>query len=239
MFEDALVESGNTLKRKNKGWSFVAFLLNAAALLALVIWPLLHPEALPRQMMATLMVAPAPPPAPPPAAPAARVQARPQVLISEFQAPSRIPTHIKQMDESPALPSMLSNIGVEGVNDGPHGNISDIIGSAGTGPPRVVKQEPPAKLRLSSGVMAGNLITKTMPQYPAIARAARIQGVVVLQATISKNGSIENLRVIDGPPMLQQAAIDAVSSWRYKPYLLNGEPVEVETTINVVFNLGE
>ena len=77
-----------------------------------------------------------------------------------------------------------------------------------------------------------------MPQYPAIAKAARIQGTVVLQATISKAGAITNLRVVSGPPMLQQAALDAVRSWRYKPYLLNGDPVEVETTVNVVFNLG-
>jgi periplasmic protein TonB len=87
--------------------------------------------------------------------------------------------------------------------------------------------------------MAGNLLSRTLPQYPAIPRAAHIQGVVVLQATISKNGSIENLRVVSGPPLLRQAAIDAVQAWRYKPYLLNGDPVEVETTINVVFNLGE
>jgi protein TonB len=78
-----------------------------------------------------------------------------------------------------------------------------------------------------------------LPQYPAIAKAAHIQGIVVLQATISKSGSIQNLRVISGPPALQRAAMDAVRSWRYKPYLLNGEPVEVETTINVVFNLSE
>ncbi len=76
------------------------------------------------------------------------------------------------------------------------------------------------------------------PQYPAIAKAARIQGTVVLQATISKTGTIEGLQVLSGPPMLQQAAMDAVRSWRYKPYLLNGEPVEVGTTINVVFSLG-
>jgi protein TonB len=82
------------------------------------------------------------------------------------------------------------------------------------------------------------LLDKVTPQYPAIAKAARIQGTVVLQATISKSGGIENLRVISGPPMLQQAAMDAVRSWRYKPYLLNGDPVEVETTVNVVFNLG-
>ena len=83
-----------------------------------------------------------------------------------------------------------------------------------------------------------SLLVKTMPQYPAIAKAARIQGTVVLQATISKSGTIENLHVVSGPPMLQQAAMDAVRSWRYKPYLLNGDPVEVETQVNVVFNLG-
>jgi protein TonB len=86
--------------------------------------------------------------------------------------------------------------------------------------------------------MAGNLLDRVTPQYPAIAKAARIQGIVVLQATISIAGTMQNLRVISGPPMLQQAALDAVRSWRYKPYLLNGEPVEVETTVNVVFNLG-
>jgi len=76
-----------------------------------------------------------------------------------------------------------------------------------------------------------------VPQYPAIAKAARIQGTVVLQATISKTGEIENLRVVSGPPMLQQSAMDAVRTWRYRPYLLNNEPVEVDTTVNVIFNL--
>jgi protein TonB len=104
--------------------------------------------------------------------------------------------------------------------------------------PAVVKPPAPRTPSISSRVMAGNLLDKTVPQYPEIARAARIQGTVVLQATIAKDGTIQNLRVIDGPPMLQQAAMDAVRSWRYKPYLLNGEPVEVETTVNVIFNLG-
>ena len=71
-----------------------------------------------------------------------------------------------------------------------------------------------------------------------IARQARIQGTVVLQATIGKGGEIENLRVVSGPPMLQQAALDAVRSWRYRPFYLNGEPVAVETTVNVIFSLG-
>ncbi len=90
---------------------------------------------------------------------------------------------------------------------------------------------------ISSGVMEGMLIGKVLPVYPAMARAMRIAGRVELQATISRNGTIENLRVVSGPAMLQQAALDAVRQWRYRPYLLNGEPVEVETTINVDFKL--
>jgi protein TonB len=86
--------------------------------------------------------------------------------------------------------------------------------------------------------MQGNLLNKTQPNYPPIAKAARVQGTVVLQATISKTGTIENLHVISGNAMLVNAAVDAVRSWRYKPYLLNGEPVEVDTTVNVIFSLG-
>jgi protein TonB len=82
-------------------------------------------------------------------------------------------------------------------------------------------------------------LQKTAPSYPAIAKTARISGTVVLQAVISKAGTIQNLRVVSGPSMLQQSALDAVRSWRYRPYMLNNEPVEVETTVNVVFALGD
>jgi protein TonB len=96
----------------------------------------------------------------------------------------------------------------------------------------------PKKVNISAGVMQGMLLQKTQPVYPPIAKAARVSGTVVLQATISKNGTIENLHVVSGPAMLQQAALDAVKTWRYRPYLLNNEPVEVETTVNVIFTLG-
>jgi protein TonB len=99
---------------------------------------------------------------------------------------------------------------------------------------RVVQAKPRP---VSSGVMAGMLVHKVIPTYPAIGRAVRAQGTVQLQATISRDGTIENLRAVSGPPMLQQAAIDAVKQWRYRPYLLNGEPVEVETTVNVDFTM--
>ena len=101
-----------------------------------------------------------------------------------------------------------------------------------------VKAAPPKKINISGGVMSGMILMKTQPVYPPIAKAARVQGTVVLQATISKTGSIENLRVQSGPAMLQQAALDAVRTWRYKPYLLDGSPVEVDTTVNVIFTLG-
>jgi len=113
--------------------------------------------------------------------------------------------------------------------------MGSVFGS-GSGPK--VQAAPPKKVNISAGVATGMLIQKTQPVYPPIAKAARVSGTVVIQATISKQGTIENLHVISGPAMLQQSALDAVKTWRYRPYLLNNEPVEVETTINVIFTLG-
>jgi protein TonB len=98
--------------------------------------------------------------------------------------------------------------------------------------------KPSGPAHISSGVAQGLLLQKELPVYPPIARAARVEGTVVLAAVISKNGVIENLRVVSGNPMLQQAALAAVEQWRYRPYMLNGDPVAVETTVNVVFTLG-
>ena len=109
-----------------------------------------------------------------------------------------------------------------------------IVESAAPPPPGTV----PTRMVVSGAVMAGDILVKTRPEYPAVAKAARIQGTVVLQAVISKDGTVESLQVLEGPPLLQQAAVDAVKTWKYRPYLLNGEPVAVGTTINVVFALG-
>jgi protein TonB len=93
-------------------------------------------------------------------------------------------------------------------------------------------------MRVSSGVVAGNKLSGSTPVYPPIARAAHVSGAVVLHAIISKEGTIKNLTAISGPEMLKSAAISAVETWRYKPYILNGEPTEVETTVTVNFNFG-
>jgi periplasmic protein TonB len=234
MFEDALVESTNTLKTRTKYWSLPALAMNGALLAAMIIWPLLHPEALPKQAMASLLIAP---PAPPPAPPqqTLRTQPRTESIDHDLHMPSKIQHNIQLASET-APPSP---IGIVGIEDTGASRADNAIGGIvnGTGHTAVV-QAPPAKIHLSSGVMKGNLLDNITPQYPAIAREARVQGTVVLRATISKAGIIENLRVLSGPPLLQQAALDAVRSWRYTPYQLNGQPVEVETTVEVIFNLG-
>jgi TonB family protein len=95
----------------------------------------------------------------------------------------------------------------------------------------------PKQLTVSQEEMQGNLLTKAVPVYPPAAKKARIQGKVVLDAVIGTDGHVENLRVLSGPPELQQSALDAVRQWTYKPYLLNGDPIEVETTVNIIYNL--
>jgi periplasmic protein TonB len=123
---------------------------------------------------------------------------------------------------------------VGGVPGGSAGGVLGGLITSTAPPPKVAA---PQKLRVSSGVAVGLLINRVEPQYPQMAKIAHVQGDVELQATISKTGLIENLRAVSGHPILIQAAMDAVKQWRYKPYLLNGEPVEIETTITVKFHM--
>jgi len=111
------------------------------------------------------------------------------------------------------------------------------MGSLGSGPPTIVQRDPNAPMRLSAGVAKTLLLEKTDPVYPPIAKAAHVQGSVIMHAIISKTGAIDDLAVISGPPMLRDAALDAVNRWKYKPFLLNGVPTAVDTTITVNFTL--
>ena len=100
------------------------------------------------------------------------------------------------------------------------------------------KAAAPARIKQGGAVTAASIITQTHPNYPPLARQARIQGTVVLHAIIDKEGKVAQLEVISGHPLLVQAAMEAVKQWRYKPTQLNGEPVEVDTTIQVTFTMG-
>lgn len=140
-------------------------------------------------------------------------------------------------DQQPATESNpQGSIGVPfGISDG-HANsmITELLHDTPKAVPRVAV----TKVRVSSGVAQGLLIHQVKPQYPQLALQARIQGTVVLQAVIGKDGTVQDLRVVSGHPMLTAAAIDAVKQWRYRPYYLNNEPVSVDTQINVNFTLG-
>jgi periplasmic protein TonB len=162
------------------------------------------------------------------------VHVQSEMMNNQLTAPTRIPHDIKMVAEKEAPPS--SGFGVAGMEGLGGGGVPGAF--ANMAPAPKVQAAVPKKVNISAGVASGMLLQKTLPVYPPIAKAARVSGTVILQATISKEGTITNLHVVGGPAMLQQAAMDAVRTWRYRPYLLNNEPVEVDTTINVVFTLG-
>jgi protein TonB len=243
MFEDSLIESGNRLKTK-RGWtSIVSFTIQIGIIGVMVLIPLIFTEALPKGQMMFLLVAPPPPPPPPPpaAAPVHVVkQVQSDIINGELRTPTKIPKKVlENLKEDEAPPQMAATGVVGGVPGGvPGGSMGGVIGSVLSNTPVAVpKIATPQRVRVSSGVSTGLLIRKVPPTYPPLARQARIQGVVVLQAQISKEGNIQNLQLISGHPMLAPAAIEAVKQWKYKPYLLNGEPVEVDTQVQVNFTL--
>src|SRR6185437_6694547 len=237
MFEDSLMESGGKIRTNQKYTTTISFLIEAVIVGFLILLPLLITEALPLHQLNSFLVAPPPPPPPPPpaAAPVPKVQKISEVVNGELRAPSKIPKEIKIIKEEEAPPATGVMGGV--VGGVPGGQVGGVIGSIVGSTAAPPKMATPQKLRVSSGVAEGNLIRKIEPQYPPMAKVAHIQGDVVLAATISKSGVIENLHVVSGHPILAQAAMDAVKQWKYKPYLLNGEPVEVETTVKVTFHM--
>ena len=245
MFEDSLIESaGRGRTKKSLGFTIISFFLQACLLGVLILIPLIYTEALPKQQLMGFLVAPPPPPPPPPP-PAAAPVVKVEKIVSEvdqgaLRTPTKIPEKVKMIKEEETPPPTAGIGGVVGGVPGgvPGGQMGGVIGGIiSSTPVAVPKVATPQRVRVSQGVAQGLLIHQVKPNYPALARQARIQGQVVLQATIAKDGTIQNLHMIQGHPMLAPAAIDAVKQWRYKPYFLNGEPVEVETQITVNFTL--
>lgn len=240
MFEMSIVESSGALKSNSSRFVWVTATFNAMVVGAMILVPLLYPEALPRTSLMSTVTAPPPPPRAAPVQQATQQRAiKPVAVMNVFTAPTSIPHTVDRGHDDPP-PVVGSNIGMPIVGAMDSGN--GIAAALGTGaPPPVVTVTKPkvaAPVLISSGVIAGNRLSGNEPVYPAIAKAARVSGAVVLRAIISKTGEMQRLTVISGPEMLRSSAVAAVQTWRYRPYLLNGEPTDVETTITVNFSLG-
>jgi protein TonB len=249
MFADSVLDFGVQRKRKFFATT-TSFVINLMVIALMLLIPLAFTESLPKAQLLTMLVAPPPPPPPPPPAAAAvqRIVHEIQTdLLStgELRTPTKIPNKVQMIKEEEAPPPMPAGGGVVGGVPGgiPGGSVGGVLGSilsssSMSSVPKVTLAAP-QRIRVSQGVTKGLMIHRVEPTYPALAKAARIQGEVVLSAVIDVNGGITNLQLISGHPMLVPSALAAVREWRYKPYLLNGQPVEVETNITVIFSLSQ
>jgi periplasmic protein TonB len=248
LFEDSLLESSGG-QRKRRTWAtIVSLTLQCFLVGVLALIPLWFTDVLPKEQLVTYLVAPPPPPPPPPPPAAPHPAVKVVKMVTEMEngqlrAPTSIPKKILMIKETEApLPASGIPGGVPGGIPGGQvgGVIGGVIGSLShsLAVPKLYRAPTPKRIRVSQGVTEGLLIRRIEPVYPVIAKEARIQGTVVLSAIIAKDGTIKDLQLVSGHPMLAPAAIEAVKRWRYKPYLLSGIPVEVETTITVNFRLG-
>ena len=243
MFEDLVVSSPNPTKT-NKQWTvIVSMIFQITFLSVLILIPLIYTEALPKAMMSTLLVAPPPPPPPPPPPAAAVVKIKPQVHLMDagkLVAPKVIPKDVKIIkEEEPDMGAVGVSGGVPGGVPGGQmgGVIGGVIGGMGGAPPPPKPSQ--SRIRQGGNVQAARLMNKVQPAYPPLARQTRISGTVRLHAIIGKDGSVQQLEVMSGHPLLVQSALDAVRQWRYQPTTLNGDAVEVDTTIDVIFSLNQ
>ena len=237
MFLDSLIEPGCVIPRRR--WTtIVSFVLQAAGIGVLVLLPLFYTGALPpvRLEGAAVLF-----PHVRANTPHVNVITVHEPAAQGIQAPRFIPAGIyipKEPEIAPEEPGIVIT-GI-GVGTGSGGEASarrpelTVLLNAPPPMPRLAASTPPP---ISSGVMEGLLVRRVEPRYPYTALVARIEGTVVLTAVISSEGKVEQLQARSGHPLLIPAAIDAVREWRYRPYLLNGKPTEVEAQITVSFHL--
>jgi protein TonB len=237
MFAEFLSDS-EWSNHSHRGWTtLMSFVVQATALGSLLLIPLFYTEGLPKLAMLAPLLAPAPPAAAVSPRTSNRT-AQGNLMGNMLISPQQIPRTVTILTDLTPPPPMVDpyTVGV-GHSTGDMHNRGSVMSSIGESdfvlpPPAPTVHHPPV-----SHMMEGNLVHRVQPDYPLLARQARIQGQVVLRAMISREGAIENLQVLSGNPLLTPAALNAVRQWRYRPYVLNGEPVEVETEVTVNFVL--
>ena len=236
LFADLVESDGKGHRPKRSLFFTISVALHVIGLLAIVIVPLLQAQELPEPAAAVKAffvepaAAPPPPPPPPPPAPKVVQQKAPTpVQEQKFVAPVEVPQEIK--------PSAGIDLGGEGAAGGVEGGVAGgvaggIVGGLPAEPP------PPVQAVRVGGQIKEPTKTKNVPPvYPDIAKQARVQGIVILECTISPQGKVTDVKVLRGIPLLDQAGIDAVKQWQYTPTLLNGVPVPVIMTVTVNFRL--
>ena len=236
---DTIVSSPPLRTRSAMG--VVSMVIHGAMIAALIIVPLMGTVDLPEpdQVVRAFFVSPVqiapPPPPPPPPAPGVRAAVKPPEVVrptepARFVAPIEIPTEV--------VPERSLDLGIEGGVPGgveggvPGGVVGGIIGGLPAAP------APPAKVvRVGGQLHPPKQIHRVDPKYPDLAREARVQGFVIIEAHVGVNGVVKDMKVLRSIPLLDDAAREAVAQWRYQPLLLNGEPTEFLLTVTVKFNL--
>jgi protein TonB len=240
MFEQSILVESPT----NKRWTVVlSLMLEFACVIVLIILPLIFTEQLAQfQWANTLIAPPMPQPAPVPLEArraAVRTGMAPVFASKIFTVPAKIPARVAIITDSDPLPL----VGTLGALHTTVGAIAELFTEAPPPPPPVVVTAKPREaakpIRVSSNLQEAKLLRRVIPVYPALARQARVSGTVRLVGVIGKDGIIQNLQFVSGPPLLVQAALDAVKQWVYRPTLLNHEPVEVIAPIDVIFTLSQ
>lgn len=247
-FMKALLELPSEYKHRNPLEWVCAVLLHAVVIAALIIAPLYFTDAIDmKAFQNTWLAKPAPPGPPPPPAAARQVQraiksATRLVQGGRMMAPSVIPKNIAMIKEAPLPPETDGGV-VGGVSGGvPGGTVGGVLGGIIAGsarPVAAVAPPPPAKriIRVGGKIDPPRQIYSADLKYPAIARAAKVEGVVVIDAIIDEQGNVVQAHVVSGPGLLIGAALETVGKWKYEPTRLNGEPVSVEMHVQVHFTL--
>jgi periplasmic protein TonB len=245
MFADSMLETSWAQRSRQGLTTLTSFGLQAVVISLLLLVPLLRSVGLPTARSVSTPISAGPLEGPPERQMGEVAHRGGQTVVMSthgLMLPRQMPTTIYRgpdtlgpVPDTAGCEGCVGVIGMPlGVGGGP--GIQSILN--GTHPVVPVAPKPLTHVFRTSNMLEGSLIRKVQPQYPPLARSARIQGTVVLFAEISTAGTIDNLRVISGHPLLVPAAIDAVRQWRYRPFVLNDEPIEVETQITVNFLLG-
>jgi protein TonB len=247
MFEQSVVP-----QRTKQGFtSLLGICLQFVGVSGMVLYPLIYVDTLPAANLRKMFLAPPPPPPPPP--PPAENRPKPPKVVKKYVpcslcVPKQIPRSIPDIKDEIPPPTEEGKTVVGSVpgpvsGNGPLGNFTGDIPTAA--PPEVRQPEapkvpaPPQRVRVGGVVKPPKLTHQVVPQYPQTAKIARVQGTVKFTAVIARDGSIQQLQLVSGSPLLVQAAMDAVKQWRYNPTLLNNEPVEVIAEISVNFSLSQ